>query len=111
MDRLDQALARLQRHVSPLALLFVDLDHFKVVNDSLGHAAGDDVLVQAASRLRRALRPTDTIARFGGDEFVILCEDAAGRAEAEEIAGRISESLARAFMVGGQGGAPTAPAR
>ena len=102
MDRLDQALARLQRHASPLALLFVDLDHFKVVNDSLGHAAGDDVLVQAAERLRRTLRPTDTIARFGGDEFVILCEDAAGRAEAEEIAGRISVALARPFKISGQ---------
>jgi diguanylate cyclase (GGDEF)-like protein len=102
MDRLDQALARLQRHASPLALLFVDLDHFKVVNDSLGHAAGDDVLVQAADRLRRALRPTDTIARFGGDEFVVLCEDAAGRAEAEEIAGRISDALARPFRIGDQ---------
>src|SRR3954451_3199064 len=102
MDRLEQALARLQRHASPLALLFVDLDHFKVVNDSLGHAAGDEVLVQAAERLRRALRPTDTIARFGGDEFVVLCEEAAGRAETEEIAGRISEALARAFRVGDQ---------
>src|SRR4051794_34732659 len=102
IDRLEQALARLQRHASPLALLFVDLDHFKVVNDSLGHAAGDEVLVQAASRLRRALRPSDTIARFGGDEFVILCEDAAGRAEAEEIAGRISVALARPFKVGEQ---------
>src|SRR5215212_3232865 len=102
MDRLDQALARLERSASPLALLFVDLDHFKVVNDSLGHAAGDDVLVQAADRLRRTLRPTDTIARFGGDEFVILCEDAAGRAEAEEIAGRISVALARPFKVSDQ---------
>jgi diguanylate cyclase (GGDEF)-like protein len=102
MDRLDQALARLQRNASPLALLFVDLDHFKVVNDSLGHAAGDEVLVQAAERLRRALRPTDTIARFGGDEFVVLCEEAAGRAEAEEIAGRISVALARPFRVGDQ---------
>jgi diguanylate cyclase (GGDEF)-like protein len=102
MDRLDQALARLQRHASPLALLFVDLDHFKVVNDSLGHAAGDEVLVQAAERLRRALRPTDTIARFGGDEFVILCEEAAGHVEAEEIAGRIGEALERPFEVGDQ---------
>jgi diguanylate cyclase (GGDEF)-like protein len=102
MDRLDQALARLQRHASPLALLFVDLDHFKVVNDSLGHAAGDEVLVQAGDRLRRTLRPVDTIARFGGDEFVILCEDAAGRAEAEEIAGRISIELARPFKISGQ---------
>jgi diguanylate cyclase (GGDEF)-like protein len=108
MDRLEQALARLQRHASPLALLFVDLDHFKVVNDNLGHAAGDEVLVQAAERLRRALRPTDTIARFGGDEFVILCEEAAGRGEAEEIAGRISAALARPFKVGDQEVALTA---
>jgi diguanylate cyclase (GGDEF)-like protein len=102
MDRLDQALARLQRQASPLALLFVDLDHFKVVNDSLGHAAGDEVLVQTADRLRKALRPADTIARFGGDEFVILCEDAAGRAEAEEIAGRVHEAVTRPFRVGDQ---------
>ena len=102
MDRLDQALARLQRNASPLALLFVDLDHFKVVNDSLGHGAGDEVLVQAAERLRRALRPSDTIARFGGDEFVVLCEDAAGRKEAEEIAARIADALARPFRVGDQ---------
>jgi diguanylate cyclase (GGDEF)-like protein len=102
MDRLDQALARLERNASALALLFVDLDNFKVVNDSLGHAAGDDVLVQAAERLRRTLRPTDTIARFGGDEFVILCEDAAGRADAEEIAGRIGVAIAQPFKIGDQ---------
>ncbi|MFL5841447.1 MAG: putative bifunctional diguanylate cyclase/phosphodiesterase [Thermoleophilaceae bacterium] len=102
MDRLEQALGRLERNKSPLALLFVDLDHFKVVNDSLGHAAGDEVLVQAADRLRKALRPIDTVARFGGDEFVILCEDAAGRAEAEEIAHRVGDALARPFKVGEQ---------
>jgi diguanylate cyclase (GGDEF)-like protein len=102
MDRLDQALARLHRRATPLALLFVDLDHFKVVNDSLGHAAGDEVLVQAAERLRKALRPIDTVARFGGDEFVILCEDAGGKAEVEEIARRISTAVARPFKVGDQ---------
>jgi diguanylate cyclase (GGDEF)-like protein len=100
MDRLEQALARIARHPTPLALLFVDLDHFKVVNDSLGHAAGDEVLVQAAARIRRALRPIDTVARFGGDEFVILCEDVGGRSEAEEIARRINTAVARPFKVG-----------
>jgi diguanylate cyclase (GGDEF)-like protein len=100
MDRLEQALARLDRHPRPLALLFVDLDHFKVVNDSLGHTAGDEVLVQAAQRLQRALRPIDTVARFGGDEFVILCEDVGGRSEAEEIARRVNTALARPFRIG-----------
>jgi diguanylate cyclase (GGDEF)-like protein len=102
MDRLEQALARLERHPAPLALLFVDLDHFKIVNDSLGHAAGDEVLVRAASRLRRALRPIDTVARFGGDEFVILCEGVGGREEAEEIARRVNSAVARPFRVGDQ---------
>lgn len=101
-DRLEQALARLERHPSPLALLFVDLDRFKVVNDSLGHAAGDELLVETAERLRRTLRPIDTVARFGGDEFVILCEGASGRAEAEEIARRVGAEVARPFHVADQ---------
>lgn len=101
-DRLEQALARLERNPSPLALLFVDLDRFKVVNDSLGHAAGDELLVQAAERLRHTLRPIDTVARFGGDEFVILCEGASGRAEAEEIARRVGTELALPFHVADQ---------
>src|SRR5881392_2255226 len=68
LDRLELALARLRRHQTGIAVLFIDLDNFKVVNDSLGHNAGDKLLVEMSTRLREAIRPSDTIARFGGDE-------------------------------------------
>jgi diguanylate cyclase (GGDEF)-like protein len=74
-DRFEQALARSERHGSKVAVLFVDLDDFKEINDSLGHEAGDRVLVAVAHRLRSCLRPTDTAARLGGDEFTMLLED------------------------------------
>ena len=73
LDRLTQALAR--QHREPVALLFIDLDGFKPINDRYGHAVGDDVLVRLATRLRRCVRSTDTVARLGGDEFAILFED------------------------------------
>jgi diguanylate cyclase (GGDEF)-like protein len=69
-DRLNHALESLKRRPGLLAVLFVDVDRFKLINDSLGHAKGDQVLVTVAERLRTALRPGDTVARFGGDEFV-----------------------------------------
>jgi diguanylate cyclase (GGDEF)-like protein/PAS domain S-box-containing protein len=75
LDRCATALATADRAGSPVVVLFVDLDQFKVVNDSLGHDVGDRLLVAVAERLRHAIRPADTIARFGGDEFTILCED------------------------------------
>src|SRR5207248_6051566 len=98
-DRLDHALESLQRRPGLLAVLFVDVDRFKLINDSLGHAKGDQVLVTVADRLRAALRPGDTVARFGGDEFVVLCEDVTDEAEATAIAERLRETIGEPMVV------------
>ena len=92
-DRLRQALSRVARTQTDLAVLFVDLDDFKAVNDTRGHAAGDELLVEAGRRLQAGLRGGDSAARLGGDEFVILCEDVSGRDEARAIAGRVLADL------------------
>jgi diguanylate cyclase (GGDEF)-like protein len=97
-ERLSQAL----EHHSGVAVLFVDLDRFKNVNDSRGHAVGDVLLVAAAARLRNAVRVQDTVARFGGDEFVVICEDPNAAAVAETVAARISESFRDPFAIQGQ---------
>ncbi len=97
-DRLDHALARSERTDAPLAVLLVDLDGFKQVNDSLGHDAGDQLLRRVAERFAEATRPSDTLARFGGDEFGLLVEDA-DPAHAEAVAGRLLESLSQPLMV------------
>jgi diguanylate cyclase (GGDEF)-like protein len=103
LDRLVLALARLRRHQTSIAVLFIDLDNFKVVNDSLGHGAGDKLLCELATRLRDAIRPSDTIARFGGDEFVVLCEDIAEARDAVVVGQRIVEAAAAPFsLVGGE---------
>jgi len=94
IDRLDHVLARRMRDPkAAVSVLFMDVDDFKTVNDSLGHSAGDQLLVALAERLRGALRPADTAARLGGDEFAVLLENA-GEAEARAVADRLLASLA-----------------
>ncbi|MDX6697789.1 MAG: hypothetical protein QOE65_1186 [Solirubrobacteraceae bacterium] len=100
LDRLAVALARVQRRRSAVAVLFLDLDRFKVINDSLGHEIGDRLLMDLAVRLQEVLRPGDTVARFGGDEFTILCEDVDGEHDAVLIAERSAEAVAAPFVLG-----------
>ena len=102
MDRLEHALTRADRRGSKVAVLFTDLDNFKVINDSLGHKVGDQLLVAVAERLKACLRPEDTAARLGGDEFTILVEDVAGVGEVVQIAERIAEILRPPFALGEQ---------
>lgn len=101
LDRLEQALARLRRSQSLAAILFLDLDHFKLVNDSLGHHVGDELLMATAPRLAQSVRSSDTVSRFGGDEFGILLEDIAGEHDAIEMAERIAAMFTRPFVLGG----------
>ncbi len=99
VDRLDAALNRLWRTPSYTAVLFCDLDGFKNLNDTLGHRAGDQVLVSVAERLRSVMRPPDTVARLGGDEFVLVCEDLANPGQAREIGERIREAMREPFRI------------
>jgi diguanylate cyclase (GGDEF)-like protein/PAS domain S-box-containing protein len=102
VDRLEHALTRARRPGSSLAVYFCDVDDFKNINDGLGHETGDELLMALPPRLREALRASDTVARFGGDEFVILCEDLGSEAEAEQIAERITAAFALPFGVAGR---------
>ena len=99
-DRLEQALARVRRRERMFAVLFIDLDRFKTVNDTLGHTVGDQLLVEAATRIQRSVRETDTVARLGGDEFVVLCEDIDGVHHAADFAERIITALQQPFRFG-----------
>jgi diguanylate cyclase (GGDEF)-like protein len=101
LDRIDQMLARSRREHTPVAVLFLDLDNFKDVNDTLGHAAGDQLLVGVAARLVSAIRQEDSVGRLGGDEFVVLAEGASLAAGAEMVAERILDVLAAPFEIAG----------
>jgi diguanylate cyclase (GGDEF)-like protein len=99
MDRLAHALARTERRPQHVAVLFLDIDRFKVINDSLGHQVGDHVLQELARRLAECVRPEDTVARLGGDEFAILLEDLDDVEGATAVADRVARSLETPFVV------------
>ena len=101
-DRLRHALELARRRESTLAVLFIDLDGFKVVNDERGHEVGDQVLAGVAERLQEVVRASDTLGRWGGDEFVAICEDVPSRADALNTAERVRGGLAAPLGAGGK---------
>jgi diguanylate cyclase (GGDEF)-like protein/PAS domain S-box-containing protein len=101
-DRLGQALAQARRYHSLVAILFIDLDHFKPVNDALGHQAGDAILKDVAAKLACRIRQIDTVARYGGDEFVVVLQNLADAEEAGHLAAAFVELLGQPFSVDGQ---------
>jgi len=101
-QRLDYALAHAKRYSKQLAVVYMDLDRFKIINDTLGHAAGDLLLREAAGRLRQCLRETDSVARFGGDEFVVLITEFAQKQDVVGIAQKFLEALTCPYLLNGQ---------
>jgi diguanylate cyclase (GGDEF)-like protein len=99
LDRLKQDIAQAQREGRNLAVLFTDLDRFKSINDSLGHAAGDELLREAAARLRQCMRESDTVARLGGDEFTILINPLPSAKAASTVAGHVIAALSKPFLI------------
>lgn len=98
--RLEHGIAYAKRHRSLLAVLFVDIDRFKIINDTLGHEVGDQVLVEFAERLQRSVRQVDTVARQGGDEFIVLLTEMRLPQDAERVAGEILHAIAAPFVIG-----------
>jgi diguanylate cyclase (GGDEF)-like protein/PAS domain S-box-containing protein len=101
-DRLTHAMSRLERTRRPLLVAYVDLDRFKTINDRLGHDTGDAVLVEVAARLSASVRPGDTVARIGGDEFVVLCPDLPDAGRGDDLALRLVEAVAEPLSLGGE---------
>jgi diguanylate cyclase (GGDEF)-like protein len=102
LDRLNPALARAARNGEKIALLYLDLDGFKPINDELGHEAGDDILVEVSRRLTSVVRPLDTVSRIGGDEFAVLCEGFRSETEIKALASRMAETIAEPILVAHQ---------
>jgi diguanylate cyclase (GGDEF)-like protein len=102
LDRLERAIARLARHPALLGVVFFDLDGFKAINDRLGHAAGDEVLVEVATRIQAKIRATDTAARFAGDEFLVLLEDMHEEHQIELLVGRLDAALGEPYAAAGR---------
>ena len=107
-DRVEHALMRSTRGIPEIAVMFIDLDDFKTVNDSLGHTAGDEVLQEVGRRLKIAVRPTDTVARFGGDEFAVLLDGVEGSSDAADAASRILRALELPIEIDGKNVVPRA---
>jgi diguanylate cyclase (GGDEF)-like protein len=101
LGHLQQALARASRRTLLTAVVFLDLDDFKPINDTLGHRAGDEILVRIAERLRAAVRPSDTLGRWGGDEFVVVCEDLEQASDAPAIVARVAGAFYEPFAIQG----------
>jgi diguanylate cyclase (GGDEF)-like protein/PAS domain S-box-containing protein len=101
-DRLDQEIRKSKRDHTQLAILFIDLDHFKEINDTLGHDQGDSLLIEAARRLRECVRETDTVARMGGDEFTILLTELAEDTDLQRVLKSILDAMALAFQLGNE---------
>jgi diguanylate cyclase (GGDEF)-like protein len=101
LDRLESAIAFARRHATRTALLFIDLDHFKGINDSLGHAVGDEVIKLAARQLQAAVRASDTVSRHGGDEFLVLLAEVADEPSASRVARKMLRALDTISIVGG----------
>ncbi|MDE2628556.1 MAG: diguanylate cyclase [Burkholderiales bacterium] len=99
-DRIKEAMARTRRTRRPMAVMFLDIDHFKAINDALGHAGGDAVLCEFARRLKACVRTTDMVARFAGDEFVVLLEGVEGAAELDRLAAKVVACIRPRFQVG-----------
>lgn len=100
-ERLQMAIRLAGRHGGRVALAFVDLDNFKVVNDSLGHGIGDQLLIEVANRLRSALRASDTVVRYGGDEFVLIMGEQGGASDTEHLLTRVQESIQASLELAG----------